>query len=171
MPRILLSEGSSLSARETITALGSAGQCVELLTSDPLCLGRFSRFVTAVHHAPPAGSDPSGYLEAALNVIRNRKIDVLIPVHEQAYLFAAKRQLIASTVGLALASFRSFEQVQSKEHTSEANGRDSPNERAKTTNAAQLGCWRTKSNTVLVISGSVIGVSGQFMCQKSLSCE
>lgn len=105
-----------VSARETITALGSAGQCVELLTSDPLCLGRFSRFVTAVHHAPPAGSDPSGYLEAALNVIRNRKIDVLIPVHEQGYLFAAKRQLIVSTVGLALASFRSFEQVQSKEH-------------------------------------------------------
>jgi hypothetical protein len=115
MRRILLSEGSSLSARETITALGLAGRSVELLTSDPRCLGRFSRFVTDVHRAPPAGLDPSGYLEVTLKVIRDRKIDILIPVHDQAYLFAARRQLIPSNVGLALASFHSFEQVQSKE--------------------------------------------------------
>ena len=113
--KILLSEGSSLSARETITALGLAGRSVELLTSDPRCLGRFSRFVTAVHRVPPVGLDPSGYLEVTLKVIRDRKIDVLMPVHDQAYLFAARRQLIPSNVGLALASFRSFEQVQSKE--------------------------------------------------------
>src|SRR5947199_9685955 len=48
-PKILLSEGSSLSSREAITALGLAGHRVELLTSDPMCLGRFSRFVSRVH--------------------------------------------------------------------------------------------------------------------------
>ena len=72
MRRILLSEGSSLSARETITALGLAGRSVELLTSEPRCLGRFSQFVTAVHRVPPAGFDPSGYLEVPLKVIRDR---------------------------------------------------------------------------------------------------
>ena len=46
MPKILLSEGSSLSAREAITALGLAGHRVELVTADALCLGRFSRFVS-----------------------------------------------------------------------------------------------------------------------------
>ena len=35
MRRILLSEGSSLSARETITALGLAGRSVELLQASP----------------------------------------------------------------------------------------------------------------------------------------
>jgi len=67
------------------------------------------------NRVPPAGFDPSGYLEVTLKVIRDRKIDVLMPVHEQAYLFAARRQLIPSNVGLALASFHSFEQVQSKD--------------------------------------------------------
>ena len=42
-PKILLSEGSSLSAREAITVLGLAGHRVELVSSDPLCLGRCLR--------------------------------------------------------------------------------------------------------------------------------
>jgi hypothetical protein len=113
--RVLLSEGSSLSARETITALGLGGQSVEIITSDTHCLGRFSKFVTAVHKAPSAGSDPSGYLAAVLDVLKKRQIDVLMPVHEQAYLFAARRELIPANVGLALASFQAFEEVQSKE--------------------------------------------------------
>ncbi len=115
MPKILLSEGSSLSSREAITALGLAGHEIEILTSDSHCLGRFSRFVSAIHKAPSVGSDPSGYLAAALDVIATRNIDVLLPVHEQAYLFAARREQIPAHVGLALASFQSFEQVQSKE--------------------------------------------------------
>ncbi len=48
-PRILLSEGSSLSSREAITAFGLAGHQVELVSSNPICLGRFSRFVNCVH--------------------------------------------------------------------------------------------------------------------------
>ena len=57
-PKILLSEGSSLSSREAITALGLAGHRVELVSSDPMCLGRFSRFVSRVHRAPASGADP-----------------------------------------------------------------------------------------------------------------
>ncbi|HEY8128247.1 MAG TPA: hypothetical protein VIF39_05965, partial [Hyphomicrobium sp.] len=76
MATILLSEGSSLSARETITALGLAGHQIELLTSDSHCLGRFSKIVREIHKAPAAGADPSGYLNAALDVIAKRKIDV-----------------------------------------------------------------------------------------------
>ena len=116
--RVLLSEGSSLSARETVTALGLGGKSVEIITSDKNCLSRYSRFVTAVHEAPSAGSDPSGYLAAVIEVLKNREIDVLMPVHEQAYLFAARRELIPSNVGLALASFQAFEEVQSKERLS-----------------------------------------------------
>ena len=65
-PKILLSEGSSFSARETITALGLAGHRVELVSAEPLCLGRFSRFVSRVHAAPASGADPDGYLATVL---------------------------------------------------------------------------------------------------------
>jgi predicted ATP-grasp superfamily ATP-dependent carboligase len=112
--KILLSEGSSLSAREAITALGLAGHRVELASSDPMCLGRFSRFVARVHRAPASGADPDGYLAAVLEAVASRNIDVLLPVHEQAYLFAAARQQLPSGLGIALADFAAFEQVQSK---------------------------------------------------------
>ncbi len=112
--KILLSEGSSLSSREAITALGLAGHRVELMSSDPMCLGRFSRFVTRVHRAPASGTDPDGHLAAVLDVVRASAIDVLLPVHEQAFLFAAARRRLPAGLGLALSDFASFEQVQSK---------------------------------------------------------
>jgi hypothetical protein len=112
--RILLSEGSSLSAREAATALGLAGFRVEAVSSDPMCLARFSRFVARVHPAPASGSDSEGYLAAVLDVIARRSIDVLLAVREQAYVFAAARRRLPATLGVALADFAAFEQVQSK---------------------------------------------------------
>jgi hypothetical protein len=88
-PKILLSEGSSLSAREAITAFGLAGHRVDVVTSESFCLARFSRFVARVHCAPPPGADPAGYLAAVLGIVAQHRIDALIPVHEQANLFAA----------------------------------------------------------------------------------
>jgi predicted ATP-grasp superfamily ATP-dependent carboligase len=113
-PRILLSEGSSLSSREAITALGLAGHRVELVSSNPICLGRFSRFVSRVHRAPASGADPDGYLAAVLEVVQRDNIDALLPVHEQAYLFAAARRQLPAGLGIALADFETFERVQSK---------------------------------------------------------
>jgi predicted ATP-grasp superfamily ATP-dependent carboligase len=119
MPKILLSEGSSLSAREAITALGLAGHRVELISADALCLGRFSRFVSRTHRAPASGADPDGYLAAVLDIVKTRAIDVVLPVHEQAYLFAAARRQLPVGLGIALADFETFEQVQSKARLSE----------------------------------------------------
>ena len=113
-PKILLSEGSSLSSREAITALGLAGHRVELVSSISLCLGRFSRFVDRVHAAPASGADPDGYLAAVIDIVGAYRIDALIPVHEQAYLFAAARDKLPPGLGIALADFAAFEQVQSK---------------------------------------------------------
>ena len=131
-PKILLSEGSSLSSREAITALGLAGHRVELVSSDPLCLGRFSRFVSRVHRAPASGADPDGYLAAVLDTVKTSRIDALLPVHEQAYLFAAARKQLPADLGIALADFEAFEQVQSKatsRRTVDAAGRAAAQDR------------------------------------------
>src|SRR5271169_6407690 len=116
-PRILLSEGSSLSARQAITAFGLAGHRVDIVTSDTWCLGRFSRFVRHVHPAPLSGRDPDGYLDAVLEIVAQHRIGALIPVHEQAYLFAAIRHRLPATLGVALAEFEAFEQVQARQHS------------------------------------------------------
>jgi hypothetical protein len=112
-PRILLTEGSSLSARETITALGLAGYRVSLCDPDPLCLGRFSRFVVRRHACPAVGRDPPGYVRTVASLLANYRYDVLMPVHEQAYVLAKHADALPR-VNVALASVASFDRVQSK---------------------------------------------------------
>ena len=63
--RVLLSEGSSTSAREAITVLGLAGHIVEVCDPSPVCLGRLSRFVRKFHRCPGIRDDPAGYLSFA----------------------------------------------------------------------------------------------------------
>lgn len=111
--RVLLSEGSSLTARETITCLGPAGYDLEVLDADPWCLARFSRWVRKVHRSPAPGSDPIGYLQTVDAVVADRRIDVVLPTHEQAWLFAAARPPRAGT-RTAVADIAAFDRVQSK---------------------------------------------------------
>lgn len=111
--RVLLSEGSSLTAREVVTCLGPVGYHVEVVDSDPLCLARLSRWVRRVHRCPRSGADPLAYLELVTRVVAERRIDVVLPTHEQAWLFAAAARLM-SGVPIAVADIASFGRVQSK---------------------------------------------------------
>jgi carbamoylphosphate synthase large subunit len=112
--RILLSEGSSLSARQTITALGRCGYLLDVCDPNPLCISRFSRFVRRYYRCPAVGTDPLGYLEFVLQHLTRECYDVLLPVHEQAFLFAKVRDRLPAGVGVALADFSAFLQVQGK---------------------------------------------------------
>lgn len=85
---VLLTEASSLSAREAVSALGPLGYRIEVCDPDPWCVCRFSRFVRAGHDCRPAGWDPRGYLDAMVKLLSKRRFDVLLPIHEQAYLIA-----------------------------------------------------------------------------------
>lgn len=114
MARLLLSERSSLTSRETITALGPAGHGIDVMDPDPFCLARFSRWVRRVIRCPAMGADPDGYLEAVVAQLAREPYDVLLPTHEQAYLFAAMRDRIPDQVGLAVAGASAFARVQSK---------------------------------------------------------
>jgi hypothetical protein len=112
--RVLLTEGSSLTSREVVTCLGPAGWHIEVLDPDPLCLARFSRWVRRAHRCPPAGTDPIGYLRTLETVVAGRGIDVVLPTHEQAWLLANARQMLARSIRFAVADASAFERVQSK---------------------------------------------------------
>src|SRR3974377_587172 len=109
--RVLVSEGSSLAAREIITALGSAGHRGGVCDSNSICLGRFSKFVTHFHRGPSAGSDPLAYLDFVTGIAASGDWDVLFPTHEQAFLFSKERARIPPQIALAVAEFPSFLQV------------------------------------------------------------
>ena len=57
---VLVTEGSSTSAREAITILGLSGHRVEVCDPSPYCLARFSRFVRKFHRCPGLRTDPAG---------------------------------------------------------------------------------------------------------------
>jgi len=56
--RVLLSEGSGLTSRQVATRLGALGHHVEVLSSTPFCLTRFTRHVRALHRVPRFADDP-----------------------------------------------------------------------------------------------------------------
>ena len=88
--RVLVSEGSSTSGREAITILGLAGHQVEVCDPSRWCLARYSRFVRKYHHCPPLRSDPAGFLGFVERLLASRHFDVLLPTHEQGFLFAQR---------------------------------------------------------------------------------
>ena len=113
--RILLTEGSSLSARQTLSALGPSGHRIDVCDSRPaLCLARFSRYTRRLWRCPPFALDPAGYLEFLVERLRANRYDVLIPVHDQAFLLSRFRDDLAKVTALAVPAFDVMRQMQSK---------------------------------------------------------
>jgi predicted ATP-grasp superfamily ATP-dependent carboligase len=112
--RVLVSEGSSTSGREAITILGLSGHHVEVCDPSPWCLARYSRFVRKFHRCPGLRTDPAGYLAFVEQLLLGERFDVLLPTHEQGFLFARARQRLEGRVGLALPSFESYRAAHSK---------------------------------------------------------
>src|SRR6266404_6039096 len=112
--RVLVSEGSSTSAREAITILGLAGHTIEVCDPSPWCLARFSRLVSKFHRCPGLRDDPAGYLAFIEQRLAEGKFDVLLPTHEQGFLFARTKERIEGRAGLALPSFANYRTAHSK---------------------------------------------------------
>ena len=112
--RVLVSDGSSTSAREAVTILGRSGHHVEVCDPNRYCLARFSRFVRKFHHCPGLRDDPAGFLRFIEQMLATGHFDVLLPIHEQGFLFARVRQRLDGHAGLALPHFASYRAVHSK---------------------------------------------------------
>ena len=112
--RVLLSEGNSTSARQALTILGLTGHHVEVCDPSPVCLCRFSRFVRKFHRCPGLRDDPAGYLRFIERLLGKRKFDVLLPIHEQGFLFARVRERLEARTGLALPDFENYRTAHGK---------------------------------------------------------
>lgn len=112
--KILLSEGSSTSARQTLYALGRLGHAIDVCDSQRLALCRFSRYVRRWHRCPPFASNPADYLRFITCRLSERRYDVLFPVHDQVLLFSRFREDLRRRVGLAVADFDSMRTVLNK---------------------------------------------------------
>jgi ATP-grasp domain len=106
--RILLTEGSGVTSRQVAGRLSSMGHHVEVLTSDPVCLARFTRHVRRLHRVPRYGEAPIAWLHAALAVFHEGDFDVLFPTQEQVAVLAA------AGVDTAVPSLTALSAVQDK---------------------------------------------------------
>jgi hypothetical protein len=113
--RVLLSDGSGLTARQTATQLAAGGHAVYVLSPDPICLTRFTRRVRRVFRVPAYRNDPLRWLAAALRVYRDAGMDLLLPTQEQVAVLAARAGLLrAAGVRTVVPSFAALAQVQDK---------------------------------------------------------
>ena len=112
--RVLLSEASSLTAREHLSVLGPSGIGVDVASSSRLAIARFSRWCRRVVPVPCSADDPRGYLAAIAAALREGRYDALLPTHEQAWLFAAGRHLLPADAPLAVSGIEAFDQIQGK---------------------------------------------------------
>jgi glutathione synthase/RimK-type ligase-like ATP-grasp enzyme len=110
--RIILSDGSGLTSRQTAGRLGELGHEVELLSSSKLCLSRFTRHVRAVHPVPNFGADPFGWFDAAMKIARARRADLLFPTQEQVTILSAQQTRL--TVPTIVPPFSALRRVQDK---------------------------------------------------------
>jgi len=113
--KILLSDGSGLTARQVARRLSESGHEVEALSPDWLCLCRFTGHVRRVRRVPSYGADPLGWLDAALAVYRRGGFELLFPTQEQvAVLSHAAGRLADTGVLTAVPSFEALRAVQDK---------------------------------------------------------
>jgi len=112
--RVLVSEGNSTSAREAVTILALSGHLIEVCDPSPWCLARFSRFVQKFHRCPGLRDDPAGFLRFVEDLLAARHFDVLLPIHEQGFLFARVQERLGDRAGLALPGFVSYRAAHSK---------------------------------------------------------
>jgi predicted ATP-grasp superfamily ATP-dependent carboligase len=117
--KILLSEGSSTSARQTLFALGRLGATIDVCDPQRLCLARFSRYVRSRLACPSFKLQPGEYLRFIVERLRQEPYDVLLPVHDQVYLLSRYREELARHTGVALPDFEAVRVLQSKVRTTE----------------------------------------------------
>lgn len=111
---VLLTESTSLTARETLTVLGSSGVQADVLTAVRLPIVRFSRWHRRLIAAPPPGADPFGYLALVSALCSAGEYEAVLATHEQAWLFAAGRHLLPADAPIAVAPAEAFDRVAGK---------------------------------------------------------
>lgn len=112
--KILFCEGSSLSAREALSALGPQNHEIVICDPNPLCICRFTKFKTKYYKCPSINDDIEAYYNFIVRVIQKERIDILLPVHEQALLFSKRIHELSKLVKLELPAFESYIQLFSK---------------------------------------------------------
>jgi hypothetical protein len=110
---ILITEGSSISARQILYDLGRR-HTIDVLDPDPLCQCRVSTLIRRWHRCPSFTADPCGYLTCLGERLRRGRYDVLLPPHDEVFLLSRVRDRLGQLVPIAIPDFDVIAVLQSK---------------------------------------------------------
>src|SRR4051812_293222 len=118
--RVLLSDGSGLTARQCATQLARSGHEVGVLVPAGLSLTAMPGAVRPRHPVPVFGPDPPGWAQAMLAVLDTGRYDVLLPTQEQVAVIALVADEVAARgVRTAVPPFPALRRVFDKLATEE----------------------------------------------------
>jgi predicted ATP-grasp superfamily ATP-dependent carboligase len=80
--RVLITDGDNRSALAAVRSLGRRGHFVVTAGESPDCLAGVSRFTSVFVRCPSPVNDPQSFLAAILEVVREHRIDVVLPMTE-----------------------------------------------------------------------------------------
>jgi glutathione synthase/RimK-type ligase-like ATP-grasp enzyme len=113
--KVLLSDGSGLTARQCATLLARAGHEVGVLAPGPLVLARATTALRRWHRVPVFGLDPLAWADAALSVLDTGRYDVLLPTQEQVTVLSLiADEVTRRGVATAVPPFAALRRVQDK---------------------------------------------------------
>jgi len=110
---ILITEGSSISARQILYDLGRR-HTVDVLDPNPLCQCRVSTLIRRWHRCPSFTADPCGFLTCLGERLRRGRYDVLLPPHDEVFLLSRVRDRLGQLVPIAIPNSDVITVLQSK---------------------------------------------------------
>jgi len=87
--RVLLTDGSGLTARQVAGRLAEAGHRVDSLAPDPFCLCRFTRHVHRIRRVRRSAPTDRLVLDTALAIYRGGRLRPPVPHQEQVAVLAS----------------------------------------------------------------------------------
>lgn len=118
--RVIVTYGRSWQALAIVRSLGRKGIDVIVGEEAPFAPCFFSRYCTSSFRHPSVTSDPEGFIDALLKVVKENKPEdpdepyVLIPVHKETWLLAQHRERFDPHIKMALTSFENMQLVHNK---------------------------------------------------------
>lgn len=96
--RILVTNAESRVAYTALACLAHAGHTVFCCGDSSLSMSRFSRYVAGFHHTPDPSVAPAQYRKILAAIVRETKIEAILPTHEEVATLLQHRENFPPTL-------------------------------------------------------------------------
>lgn len=112
--KILMTSGRSPVALDLARQLRQAGHTIFIVDSLPLYISRFSNAITKSFVVRSPRQNPQAFIEDLITIVKQEKIDLLIPIYEEALHLAQHQEQFPAHCKVFVASFPLLKELHNK---------------------------------------------------------